>query len=60
MTEKNIKELKKELSEKQTQNVKLMWKYANWEWRLIMVLGCLSLFYICFKIGQGIVSALLL
>ena len=50
MTEKTVQELKKELIEKENQNTKLMWKYAPWEWKLIIVLGCLTALYIIIKI----------
>lgn len=51
---KKLEELKKEVSNLELKNVELMWKYANLEWRFIIVLGVLSLIFLLSKLGSYI------
>lgn len=47
-----IKLLKKKLEEARMKNVKLMWQYANWEYRIIIIIGYLAIIYLGWKIGR--------
>ena len=44
----------KALTKEKNESVKLMWQYANWEWKTIIVLGVLALIYLFGKLGQYI------
>mgnify|MGYP001585405953 CR=1 FL=1 len=57
--EKSSKELKKELKKVQFEETKLMWKHANWEWKSIIILGLITLFYLSYKFGGYIVGKLM-
>jgi hypothetical protein len=54
LVEEKLQKLRKEVANLQLENTKLMWKYANWQWRFIIIWGVLSLMFILWKIGSYI------
>ena len=56
MTNQELKELKEKIIKKEKENTKIMWNHADFFWKLIIILGIISLSYIMFKIGGQIGS----
>ena len=52
--EERFKRAKEEKNKIENENTKLMWKYASLFWKIIIVLGCISLFYACWIIGSNL------
>lgn len=56
MTDPKIKELKAKINQRHTENFKKMWHYANWEWRIVLIIGMLNVIYWMFKLGMYVAS----
>lgn len=55
MTSNQTKELKKKLAESQVKDIKMAWQHLNWEWRIILIVGSITIMVIFFKFGQWLV-----
>jgi len=51
MSIEEVKELKNKVKEAEEKNVKLMWHYANSEYKFIIILGYFSLFFLAYGFG---------
>ncbi|PIN95167.1 hypothetical protein COU53_00645 [Candidatus Pacearchaeota archaeon CG10_big_fil_rev_8_21_14_0_10_30_48] len=48
--EKKSSILKKELEKTKLEEFKLMWYYANWEWRIIILIGIGAIIYFIYRL----------
>ncbi|GEM_PF-5088792 len=64
MASKQTQELKKKLEESQKKDIKIAWQHLNWEWRIILILGLITLAYLLvpasFKFGQWLADYFIL
>ena len=49
--EEKLKKAREEVTRIENENIKLMWKYAPWIFKLIIILGCLVGVIIFTKLG---------
>ena len=52
MSDGKTKRLKLKYLGSQNKDFKIAWNYLNWKWRIIFILGCTTLLYFLFKLGQ--------
>ena len=54
MSYQKEKLLKLKLEEARSKNFKIMWAHANWEWRIIIIIGCVASAYYTLRLGAYI------
>lgn len=51
---RSSKDIKKELQKAEWEEIKIMWKHANWFFKILLVIGFISLWSWLYKLGSYI------